>query len=306
MGTKCHIVVEGGRKALLDHGVDQVRALETAWTRFSADSEVSRVNAAGPRGLRVSRDTLVLFQVALAAETITAGACDSFMADEIESAGYDRDFADLPSPDQAPHRPSSDPRLTGRPSVRTTARRAGVRLLDRRKSYVRLPSGYALDAGGIGKGLAADLVTQALRQQGAVAVLVNLGGDLRVRGHPQQGGWEIGISDEVGSREQDLSVKLTAGGLCTSSQTRRRWLHHGAVQQHLLDPRTGGQLNSRWAAATVIAPHAWLAEALSKAALVLPASRFDRLLRRHFAGAIQQDWNGRVSQSPNSTELRPR
>ena len=299
MGTKCHIVVEGGRKGLLDVGVDRVRSLETDWTRFDAGSEVSRVNVAGPKGLHVSHDTFALFQVALAADSITAGACDSFMARDIEVAGYDRDFSGLRSPNQDPGRAEAGGAVRRRLSVREGARRAGIRLLDRRRRLVRLPSGYAFDSGGIGKGLAADLVTQTLQEQGAVAVLVNLGGDLRVRGRPQQGGWEIGISDEVGSRQQEISVKLASGGLCTSSQTRRRWVHNGQVFQHLLDPRTGGQLDSRWAAATVIAPQAWLAEALSKAALQLNSGQLDRLLGRHFAGVIQQNWDGAVRQGPS-------
>ena len=47
---------------------------------------------------------------------------------------------------------------------------------------VTLPAGARFDPGGIGKGLAADLVADELRSFGAAGVCVNVGGDLRVAG----------------------------------------------------------------------------------------------------------------------------
>jgi len=58
---------------------------------------------------------------------------------------------------------------------------------------VRLPAGTGFDAGGIGKGLAADLVTTEAIAAGADGICVNLGGDLRVAGTGPDGAWTVGI-----------------------------------------------------------------------------------------------------------------
>src|SRR4029078_51858 len=50
------------------------------------------------------------------------------------------------------------------------------------REAVRLPAGTGFDPGGIGKGLAADIVVDEIRADGADGVCVNPGGDVRVDG----------------------------------------------------------------------------------------------------------------------------
>ena len=54
--------------------------------------------------------------------------------------------------------------------------------IDRDHNTVALPAGVQLDLGGIGKGLAADLVASGLVERGALGACVALGGDVRVAG----------------------------------------------------------------------------------------------------------------------------
>ena len=64
----------------------------------------------------------------------------------------------------------------------------------RSRDTVRLPFGTGFDPGGIGKGLAADMVAQELRDMGADGVCINLGGDVRVAGGaPDGGAWTIAV-----------------------------------------------------------------------------------------------------------------
>jgi thiamine biosynthesis lipoprotein len=59
----------------------------------------------------------------------------------------------------------------------------------------------------------------------------------------------------------------------------RKWTKGGATRHHLLDPRTGESIDNGLDAATVIAPYAWLAEILTKAAFVAGATEGAELLR---------------------------
>ena len=217
MGTTCHVVVVGGRRELTTTAVAAVARLQELWTRFEPDSEVMRLNR--ERAGVVSTPTWSLLTRGLVGRRITGGRFDPFMVRQIVAAGYDRDFAAL-----------------GRQQVDSTAPavRRPVLRLERRRRHVVLGPGAELDSGGIGKGLAADLVSAELMAGGAQACLVNLGGDLRVRGD-KGSPWEIGIDQE--GPGDGLSVRLQAGGLATSSRTRRTWqTTSDVVAHHLIDP----------------------------------------------------------------------
>ena len=116
---------------------------------------------------------------------------------------------------------------------------------------VSRPPGVALDSGGLGKGLAADLVADRLRALPSWAV--ECLGDVRVGGASRAlriaGPW----SDEVLTE-----LTLTDGAAATSGVTRRGW--------HLIDPGTGRPARTGIVQATAIAPTALEAEVRAKAA----------------------------------------
>ncbi|MGH2485349.1 MAG: FAD:protein FMN transferase, partial [Ktedonobacterales bacterium] len=67
--------------------------------------------------------------------------------------------------------------------------------LDPADRRIRLPRGARLDLGGIAKGWAADIALERLCHDCA-HVLINVGGDLRLRGGPQPGqAWTTGVYD---------------------------------------------------------------------------------------------------------------
>lgn len=287
MGTHCHVIVEGGGRALLDHAQARIGVLEDLWTRFRPDSELSRLSASSR--MRVGAESFALVTRALVGWRMTAGRFDPFLGRAIVAAGYDRDYAEL-VPGAAPGAPGDEPGSM----VGFHRTRHPVQHLDRRSGLVVLSPGTEIDSGGIGKGLAADMVSAELIRRGAVACLVNLGGDLRVRGR-RPDPWSIHLEDETGAGAEPVSVRLSAGGLATSSVMRRRWRRDdGTVFHHVLDPRTGRSIRSPFAAVTAIAPQGWLAEILSKALFLGPAS----LLAPHRAGAVRQRWDGTVEQLP--------
>ena len=80
---------------------------------------------------------------------------------------------------------------------------------------VRLPAGTGFDSGGIGKGLAADLVAVEVMAAGADGVCVNLGGDLRVLGTSSDGSWTVAV-EHPSSQEPIAHVGLE------SARWRRR------------------------------------------------------------------------------------
>jgi len=239
----------------------RVACLEARWSRFLPTSEVSRLNAAPRcRPVIVSADTFHLIETAVAAWRITRGAFDPSVLGSLVALGYDRSFEELPA--------AVGSSLDGTAGV-PAAGLADV-ILDAPLRAVTLPEGVGFDPGGIGKGLAADLVAGELIERGARGALVELGGDLRVLGDgPADGAWIIEVGNHRDRGEPLVRLALHDAGVATSSTRKRRWAAPGGDRHHLVAPTTGRPLDGRFDTASAVAPTAWLAEAATKAALVL-------------------------------------
>lgn len=290
MGCTCKVAILGADHGLLAWAETRVRTLESSWTRFRPDSELSWLNARRGRWNQVSPELLVLLRRGLAGYRISGGLFDPFMESEIVKAGYDRDLTRL---DLVDAQETATPAVTkqGRRQVRHPL------LLDVKHGRARLDSSVRFDSGGIGKGLAADLVATEALANGAAGALVSLGGDLRVAGAWPDDGWRVAVRDpgEGGGAQ----VKLRDGAICTSGTSRRRWRNtNGSIGHHIIDPRTGGSATHPSATAvSVIDRLAWRAEVMTKVALLAKRSVLvERVARMPDAAVLLWDADGRYEQ----------
>ena len=242
--------------ALLAGAWAHIDALEGRWSRFRPDSEVSALNRHSGAPVVVSTDTIALITRAIAAWQLTEGFFDPTVGAALVALGYDRDFAEVAWATVASPA-AGDPGPTPGPVAIE---------LDPERSTVTLPAGVSFDPGGIGKGLAADLVAEALIDAGAVGALVNLGGDLRGAGNaPGAGGWPVTLPDPLRPGHELARFVLPHGAVATSSRLRRRWRTTAGPAHHLVDPATGRPATGDIVAATVVADRAWRAEVLATA-----------------------------------------
>jgi thiamine biosynthesis lipoprotein len=235
----------------------ELAAMGAACDRFRADSELSRLNAAGGRPVEVSALFAQTLQRALEVAEATDGAVDPTVGAALVAAGYDRDIAEV---------------RHGGPVLRLVRRRvAGWRMVRLDGRSVRLPRGVLLDLGATAKALAADRAAARASAETGCGVLVALGGDIGVSGPPPEGGWRIRVADDHrddGSGPSGQDVVITAGGLATSSVTVRRWRRGDQRLHHIIDPATGIPAASCWRTASVAAATCVGANAAATAALV--------------------------------------
>jgi thiamine biosynthesis lipoprotein len=290
MGTDAHVIVVGGSPALAEHARGRIDRLETLWSRFLPESEVSRLNSAAGTFMEVSDETLLLLERALDGWRISAGAFDATMLDAVIAAGYDRTFDELAS-------------LEGHDTDAQAAcrfaslRDGGGAPIEIRSTMACVREGAGFDSGGIGKGLAADLVVAELLERGARGACVNLGGDLRVAGQsPERDGWTVGI-DHAWSETPVALVGVGNGAVATSTTLKRRWLAGGEWRHHLIDPRSGLPSDSDLNHVTVIAAEAWVAEVLAKAVLLNGSEFAFNIIGGTGAEALAVDDAGRVMAS---------
>lgn len=254
MGADAHVLVHGDVR-LLDVAVRRIEVLEARWSRFRPASELSQANAAGGRPLLVSPDTIRLFAAMREAYDVTGGTYQPAVLGALEALGYDRSLPEVTGPATLPEARPVPPFLAA---------------IDERIGLVQLPAGVRVDPGGIGKGLAADLVADELIAAGAEGVLVNLGGDLRVRGVPEgRGPWRIAIEHPDDPTVIVGVVTLADGAIATSTVARRRWTaEDGAAVHHLVDPRTSRPADACFRQATVVCGRAQWAEVYAKCVLL--------------------------------------
>ena len=151
--------------------------------------------------------------------------------------------------------------------------------LDEDDHAVRLAAGTELDLGGIGKGLAADLVVEGLLLRGASSALAGLGGDIRVAGVVPDGGWRIPVLDPFDATAVWREVVLDNDAVVTSTSLMRRWSRGGRDLHHIIDPLSGLPTDAGVAAVVAQGPEAWWAEGLAKAAIVLGEAAAPTLFR---------------------------
>jgi thiamine biosynthesis lipoprotein len=267
MGTWCRVLVVDGPADLPRRLADRVRGLEARWSRFVPDSEISRLNGAGGEPVPVSEDTVRLLRCAVEGWETTYGLFDPTVLGDVARAGYDRSFDQIEASGGRPGRTSG--RTTGPGPGSWLVRGASGIDIDPDRGVATLPDGVGFDPGGIGKGLAADLLVEDALAAGAAGILVELGGDLRVAGTPPAPArdWTIDVDDPFGGLPL-ASVTLAEGAVASSSRLQRRWSVDGQTRHHLIDPRVGVPVADDVAAVTVVAALGWQAEVLAKAAFV--------------------------------------
>jgi len=248
VGTTCAAAVTtGGRGDLrraaraLSAAKTEVAACERALSRFDPASDLSLLNAAEGEWTAVDRRLVESLRLAIRMREDTGGRFDPTVLPALVAAGYDRSFE----------------QLTPRPARSAHGWRAGATIeVDEQAGCVRIEAGAAVDLGGIGKGYAATRALDAMRDAwpGLPGALVDLGGDLAVRGEtPERGPWRIAVADPRRPGTTLGTLLLHGGGVATSGRDVRRFGPGGSLH-HLIDPATGEPARPGPLAVTVVAP----------------------------------------------------
>lgn len=229
MGGEGTITLVGGTEQLLERAWLLARQLDHLWSRFRSDSDISRLNWAEGAAVEVHPHTVRLVLAMIASARVTDGDYDPTQLPALLRAGYTTSTRDpslvttLPASAQAP----GDVAATVINDV-----------------TIRLPKGTTLDAGGIGKGLAADMLCEFALREGAWGAMAEISGDLRVQGTaPDGAAWILGIENPAAPDTDLARVRLADGALVTSSRLKRRWMTDTGERHHIIDPESGASAN---------------------------------------------------------------
>jgi thiamine biosynthesis lipoprotein len=256
MASRCEIrlAAPDAQKAeqLMRQAIDEVRRIETKYSRYRPDSIVSRINAAaGKEAVACDRETMDLMGYAGALFGASGGLFDI-------TSGVLRRAWDFRQP-KVPRADELEPllALVGWHKVECGAEDVLLR-----------QAGMEIDFGGFGKEYAADRAAALLADAGVRHGYVNLGGDMRFLG-PQMDGqpWSIGIQDPRDADAVVAAIPISQGALATSGDYERYFELDGQRYCHILDPRSGMPVRY-WRSVSVLAPLAIAAGSCSTIAML--------------------------------------
>jgi FAD:protein FMN transferase len=221
---------------------------EHRFSRFLADSEVSRVSASHSP-MVVSAELFEALRRARCYWELTDGWFDVTVCGALRAAGYDRSFAHGVLDRTVPA------------CVRSMVTTSEDIVLDAATRTVELRNGATIDCGGFVKGWTVDRAGELLPSPCAV----DAGGDAVLRGAgPAGAGWRVDVEDPAHLGRVLISFHVTDQAIATSGNSRRHWRVGNMQMHHLVDPHTGQPGISDLAQVTVVAPSAELADVLAK------------------------------------------
>ncbi len=219
MGTVAEVAVRhhdgAWAQRAIDAAIAELRRVETTMTRFRADSDVGRLNAAPGTRVAIGQDTAYVLEAALRWQAAAPHRFDPCLGPPMESVPGASGPTNAPGP--APSWGALVLEVDTGGSVPWACLHS---------------AGRTVDLGGIGKGYAVDLAMRALLEHGVAHALANAGGDLAATGVDATGGpWRVGVRDPDDPGAVIHTLELADAALATS----------GLYFQgpHLLDPHTG-------------------------------------------------------------------
>lgn len=133
--------------------------------------------------------------------------------------------------------------------------------------------GIILDFNAIAQGYSVDIISAFFDSKRIESYLVEIGGEVRVKGDKNGVLWRIGIDRPVDNNNlpgSDLQaiINLKDRSLATSGNYRKFYIENGIKYSHTIDPRTGYPAKNQLLSATVLADDCATADGIATACMV--------------------------------------
>lgn len=251
------------------------------FNRFSAASEVSRLNAASGTSFPCSQDMLTILQIAVALYEETAGAYNVALGPVMDLWDFKAETLQFPDPD----------------ALQQALAATDLSRLQGGNGEVTLPKGMRIDLGSIAKGYIIDRAGEYLMQHGATSGFLNFGGNiLALGGKPDGSPWRFGQQEPHAAFGEKFwaILETQAGSFSTSGGYERGVTVDGVRYHHLIDARTGRPVRNDLLTVTVFAGSAMMADALSTSMFVLGAKAGLQLAQDLEVGVLMRTESGKI------------
>jgi thiamine biosynthesis lipoprotein len=133
-----------------------------------------------------------------------------------------------------------------------------------------LPELY-IDLSTVAKGYGVDVVAELIEVNGISNYLVEIGGEMRLKGFKHTGElWAIAIEKPITTERSVQQVIIPKDNAVATAGDYRNYFEVDGVRfSHIIDPETGKPINHKLVSVTVIAPSSMTADGLSTSMMVM-------------------------------------
>lgn len=247
---------------LLQTRLDQINSLMST---YDPASELSRFNnLASDNWFKISKETARVIELSQEISALSDGAFDVSVGPLVELWGFGAK--------------ERQERIPNEGLISENLARVGYRHIELRQNppsvRKQIPE-LQIDLSAVAKGYAVDVLAEILEQQGIVNYLLEIGGELRIAGHRDDGkSWQIAIEKPLEEKREVARIfALTNTALATSGNYRNYYIEDGQRYSHTIDPVSGRPIRHKLASVTVLDPNCARADALATTLMVLGEER---------------------------------
>ena len=287
-GTTYHITFElkdaAKQAEVVQEIVAEFNRLDQELSNYRNDSTIEKFNATlSTEPQEISEEIVSLIEIARSVSVISQGCYDLTIKPLFDLWGFKKDSFNLPS-DEALQ------------ATRALVDMNKLETLD--ENHIRKTvADLTIDLSSIGQGYSVARMVDILEAHGSKNYLVEIGGELKVRGKKANGDpWRIALEKPLpNERKLDKLVIFTAGepmSLMASGSYRHYFDSDGKRYSHILDGRTGKPVAHNTVSVAVLHANPTIADAWSTALLCLGSEAGTKMANQHHIAALYIDQNG--------------
>jgi thiamine biosynthesis lipoprotein len=272
-GSTYHMVFENSKKLDpldINNRIGKIlHAFDMSLSVYNDSSIVSRVN----RNDTVTCDSFFTgnFEKSREIWQLTGGAFDITVAPLVKAWGFGPDA----------HKDISDIKRD------SLLKLIGMEKVDLRNGKViKSDPRVSLDFNAIAQGYSVDVICRFFDGFGIKNYLVEIGGEVRVKG--KKGGklWRIGIDkplddNMIPGNDLEAIVRLKDRALATSGNYRKFYIENGVKYSHEIDPKTGNPARNTLLSASIFADECATADGIATACMVFGKDKTIEFLTLH-------------------------
>jgi len=260
-GTTYHITYFAPDSPITKYQIDSIlNKIDTSLSIYNPASLITRFNNTDS-GITMDSHFNTVLQKSIYTWQQTGGISDITVAPLVQAWGF--------GPTKITNLPDSAAIRSLLPCIGSQLLYTNGNHLYKRKSCVHL------DVNGIAQGYSVDVLADFIEAKGIRNYLVEVGGEIRVKGRKQPGNekMKIGIEapgDDVFQLSMIQKIIVTdSGAITTSGSYRKFYESEGKRISHIIDPRTGYPSQNELISVTVYARDAITADAFDNALMVM-------------------------------------
>ena len=225
---------------------------------YEQSSELSLFNqASAPFSQQVSPEFSQVLSLSFQIHSLTQGYFDISVGPLVNLWGFGPDKLTRLVPDQN--------------EIKLAQSQIGLKAIELNGLTLTKTANRYLDLSAIAKGFAVDEVAKLIEELGIEAYLVEIGGEMRVKGEKSKGvSWKVAIeAPDFSERRVQKILSLKDVAMATSGDYRNYFEDNGERFSHSIDPFTAQPVKHRLASVTIIDDNCARADALATAMLVM-------------------------------------